>query len=392
MSFLNGIPLPDASDPAFGVGVNKILQYEQRNVMDRVFQGEITDDKPKSVYATLLTGENVYPQYHPLLRSGTDAEYAAMPTDTNPLSLMIPQKQNLVKTKDVDAFFVIEAVVDIDSTEGINTAKAFLDLIQTAPEKWRDDKNVSVAFRLVIEKAGVKGDLAKGGGIASLFCSASRLRPEVLRRAIEIIVDARSFLGAFNDFTTIEDFDKESKDTLSDITKYAAKCRNKGTSDLKNYYTANGRIYSPIEGPLGPFLTIDDIQMLVNVELDRAVGMAKLVVPKLLPKDEQLSANAEKTLAFHDAIALSTTALNYMFSKSESSELLQFSQTASSGIVETMESLETAEKQNPLFFSWNNELVKNKLQVSTAVLYVMSWTQHHSSIIRLTSGGSVSNS
>lgn len=363
MSFLNGIPFPDSSDPAFGLGVNEILRYEQNYIMGQVMSGEITDDKPKSVYAHLLKGDNIYPQYHELLSGGSDAEYAPMSTKANDLSLIIPRKNDAISIQDVDAFFVIEAVIDVDSLDGINMAKDFLDLIESAPEKWHETKNVLVGFRLVLEKEGIKGDPTKGAGLASLFCSASRLRPKVMRRAIEIMMENGSYLDATHKISKAKDIDKESRETLADITKYVSKCSNIGTTDKKNYYTVNGRIYSPVESAFGPFLTKDDVIMLINIELDKTVGMTRLIAPKLMPKDEN-TANKEKLMAMHNAITLSLTALNHVFSKSESSALSQFSQGASSGIVEIMENLEASDEQNPLYFSWNEVFAKKKLQVS----------------------------
>ena len=358
MSFFNGIPLPEASDPNFGMGVNKILQYEQRQVINKVFEGKITDAKPKSVYAMLLTGNNIHQKFHPLLRTGTEAKYAPMSTSANDLSLIIPSNKS---PADVDAFFVVEAVVDVDSIDGINSAKSFLDLIHNAPEKWHDSKDISVAFRIVIEKEGIKGDPTKGSGLSCLFCSASRLRPNILKRAIETIMDAPSYLTAIKELTRTNDFFKDSREVLSDITTYVSRCSNKGTlDDMKNYYTINGRVYSPIEGALGPFLTIDDVKMLINMELDKTMGMTKLILPKLLPKDGKES-NKESTLAIHNAVTLSVTALNHMFSQSESSVLL--SQRASSGIVDVMEKMELSGEKNTLYLSWNKEYAKKKLQV-----------------------------
>jgi UDP-glucose:glycoprotein glucosyltransferase len=107
--------------------------------------------------------------------------------------------------------------------------------------------------------------------------------------------------------------------------------------------------------------------MLINLELDKAVGMTKLIAPKFLPMDGK-KVNKAKTLAIHNVVTLSQTALNYAFSKSESSALSQFSQKASSGIAEIMEGVESSQERNPLYFSWNEEYARKKLQVEVSVL------------------------
>jgi hypothetical protein len=317
-----------------------------------------------------LTGDNIYPTYHELLRGGSDAEYAPMSTLANDLSLIIPRKKNPSKIQDADAFFVIEAIVDVDAIDGLNMAVAFLDMINKAPEKWHDTMNVAVAFRLVIDKEGIKGDPTKGMGYASLFCSASRLRPKVMKRAIEYIMGDGSYLDVLHKIEKAEDIDQESRDTLADLTKWVATCSDKGTMDKKNYYTCNGRVYSPVEGPYGPFLTTDDVKMLIQLELDKTVGMTKMIAAKLMPKDGK-EPSKEKVLTIHNAIALSQTALNHVFSKSESSALSEFSQKASSGIAEVMESVEAKEEANPLYFTWNEGSAKSKLQVSSAFFTCM---------------------
>ena len=53
MTFFNGLPLPDSPE-SFGAGINEILQYEQRHIMDLAMKGVITDTKPRSIYATVF--------------------------------------------------------------------------------------------------------------------------------------------------------------------------------------------------------------------------------------------------------------------------------------------------------------------------------------------------
>lgn len=114
----------------------------------------------------------------------------------------------------------------LDAIDGINAVYAFLDLVHSAPEKWHETKNVSVVFRLVVEKEGIKGNPMKGSALWSLFCSASRLRPKVLKRAIEIIMENSSVLDSTNIFRTSPEFDEESSEALVDISRWVGKFKS----------------------------------------------------------------------------------------------------------------------------------------------------------------------
>ncbi|KAL3801369.1 hypothetical protein HJC23_006979 [Cyclotella cryptica] len=370
MSFFNGIPFPDASESAFGLGVNEVLRYEQQHVMSLVMQGAITDSKPRSVYANLLSGDNCYKQYHPALR-GSEVEYAPMLTNVNDLSLIFPSTNNPVDIRNVDAFFVVEAVLNFDTIDGVNAALNFFDLMQSAPARWHSSKTVSVAFRIVSNprNGGVNGDPSKASGYASLFCLASRFNIKTLKRAFEIMHENKSFLDAWNSFRTSDEFDEETSQNLVDAVSKMPRCSNEGTLDKDNYYTINGRVY-PIEGPFGPFLNEEDIKMLLSVEMDRSIGMTRLISPKFLAEPGKVDKSTDEStiLAVHNAIVLSATALNHVFSTSAAAKSTPSSRDSFSGIVEVMDSLGSSRERNPLYFSWNEESAKKRLQVEISVI------------------------
>ncbi|KAL7520848.1 hypothetical protein ACHAWX_005549 [Stephanocyclus meneghinianus] len=370
MSFFNGIPFPDASDSAFGLGVNEVLRYEQQHVISLVMQGAITDLKPRSVYANLLSGDNCYKQFHPVLR-GSEIEYAPMLKNVNDQSLIFPSAGNQMDIHNVDAFFVIEAVLNFDTIDGVNAALDFFDMMQSAPAKWHYSKTVSVAFRVVSNprKGDRSGDPTKAVGYASLFCLASRFDIKTLKRAFEIIHENKSFITAWNQFKTSGEFDKETGQSLADAVSKMPQCSNAGALDKDNYYTVNGRLY-PIEGPFGPFLNEEDIKMLLSVEMDRNVGMTRLIAPKFLgePGKSDKHTNESTSPVVHNAIALSATALNHVFSTSVASKPTSLSRNAFAGIADVMDSLASAEEHNPLYFSWNEESAKKRLQVEVSVI------------------------
>jgi hypothetical protein len=107
MTFLNGLPFPDGLNmDLFGSRVNDILQYEQRHIMELVLKGVITDTHPKSIYASVLSGDKLFKQFHPLLNKSTGKYVASMP-GTNLHSLILPIN-TLTDYDDVDTLFIIE--------------------------------------------------------------------------------------------------------------------------------------------------------------------------------------------------------------------------------------------------------------------------------------------
>eukprot|EP00985_Skeletonema_marinoi_P009129 scaffold4220_cov102-Skeletonema_marinoi.AAC.2 len=113
MSFFNGIPLPgDAA--TFESRVNTILRDEQHHIMELAMKGVITDSTPKSIYATILSGDNLFNQYHPLLDESSGEYFIASPKSDEASLLLLSQSKE--DYSNVDALFVIEAMVDLDDS------------------------------------------------------------------------------------------------------------------------------------------------------------------------------------------------------------------------------------------------------------------------------------
>lgn len=353
MSFLNGLPLPDATDvTSFGIGVNEVLHYEQRNVMEMTMKGEITDTTPRSIYASLLTGDNVFKQFHPLLRESA-AEYTVVSQKSDEESLTIPTSTT-TSVENVDAIFVIEGVFDLDSPEGIGGAKSLLDVIISPPDVWHESKSVSVAFRIVSSGTPTSSSAQV---LSNLFCVASRFDATDLKKVVDAMDDASVADSIASVVDVIEKIDGISKEVV-ETAKGELSCPvAENVPGRKNYYAANGRVYNPIGDPS---ISADDIKMLVDLESDRTCAMTKMILPNLLPIGQEVDLDKSKASLIHNAIGSSAALLNNMFSSAPSSN-------PRNSPTDIADAFASSEGKNPLFFSWNDSSSAH-LQVEVAVI------------------------
>ena len=103
-----------------------------------------------------------------------------------------------------------------------------------------------------------------------------------------------------------------------------------------------------------PLITLDDMKMLVNLELDRSTAITKLILTNL----PSVSSSSDASLtgrALHHAIGRSAAALNQFFSSYKESKGVSSAMAAD---------LENSPEENNLFFSWNNDAASENFQVS----------------------------
>ena len=351
MSFFNGIPLP--STASFESKVNTILRDEQHHIMDLAMKGVITDSIPKSVYAAILSGDNVFKKYHPLLDESSGEYFIASPRSDETSLILLSQPTS--DYSNVDALFVIEAMIDLDDSAGIEAASSFLEVMSSAADNsWHDSsKTVSLAARIV--PAGESASSASNI-LGSLFCAASYFDAKDLKAVVDHTQDAKVEGGVdANFFDAIEGLSESVRRKMTDAVTEGKQCHG-AKHDEKYLYTANGRVYVPNGSPL---ITLDDIKMLVNLELDRTTAITKLILGNLSSD----SASNDVSLSgrvLHQAIGRSAAALNEVFSSSTKSKGGLSAPTAD------LNSLQTGDNENPLYFSWNNAASEN-LQVSVSI-------------------------
>lgn len=350
MSFFNGIPLPTTA-ANFESKINTILQNEQSMIFDLAMKGVIKGHTPKSIYATLLSGEKCFKQYHPLLDESAGKYLLASPrSDESSLMLVSPPTSDY---SNVDAFFVVEAVVDLDDPTGIEAASSFLTVISSsAPDSWHDSTVVTLAARVVVSAGDSVSSTSQAMG--SLFCDASLFDMEDLKTVVNHIKATKDVEVNANLFDKVEGLSKSVRRKMAEVVTAGRQCPSTTVNDEKYLYTANGRVYVPSESPL---ITLEDIKMLINLELDKTVAVSKSILPNLTSN----SATNDKSLAgrsIHHAIGTSVATLNDAFSSATKSE------GASSALSTDLAFSQIDKEENPLYFSWNNDVATENLQVS----------------------------
>jgi len=351
MSFFNGIPLP--RNPAtFESKVNTVLRDEQHHIMELAMKGIITDSTPKSVYATILSGDNLFKKYHPLLDESSGEYFIASPKSDDTSLILLSQP--ISDYSNVDALFVIEAMIDLDDSSSFEAASSFLKVISSAPSNWHESKTVSVAARIV--PAG-KSASSASQLLESLFCAASYFDAIDLKAVVDHIQDSKleGDVDA-NFFDEVEGLSASVRRKMADAVTEGKQC-HAAKHDGKYLYTANGRVYVPAGSPL---ITLDDIKMLVSLELDRTAAITKLILTNLSPNSASNNDSLVGRL-LHHAIGRSAAALNKVFSLSSKSE------GVSAAVTADLNSLQTGDEENPLYFAWNNDAASENLHVSVHV-------------------------
>ncbi|KAL7546885.1 hypothetical protein ACHAWF_010208 [Thalassiosira exigua] len=359
MSFLNGLPLPDADDSNFDKGFSDALRYEQMHVMELVMKGVITDTAPKSIYARVLSGDKLFERYHPLLKD-TDKAYSLVAPKADWRSLLGPTPKS-TDYGDVDAMFLIEGAFDLDNQEGVNSAASFLRLVSSPPEAWHDARRVSVAFRMLASGPAAS---PRSQVLSRIFCAASQFDPEDILRLLEAQGGPASFENVAGVIDAIGQIDSIASDVRQRMQRFGAAetettCHaSKPIADEKdNFYVANGRVYVPIDD--AP-ISISDIQMLISMEIDKTRSITQMLYPHLMPATSEKIGAGDRIEGnvIHHAIATTATILNEIMSSPSSS--------SSQDVATIFDSLQS-DGGNPLFLSFNEESL-SRLQVKISVI------------------------
>ena len=307
----------------------------------------------------------MFKQYHPLLLQSA-GEYLAVTPDSDELSLLLPANES-PGYNNLDALFVIEGVFDLSDPVGIQAALTFLEVVSSPPDTWHDTKAVSIAFR--ITSFGLP-TTQSSHALSNLFCVASRFDAADLKKVTAALhastadgsaVDISSEIGA------IADLSADVREQMIQAAKHEPLCspaiaRNAKSSAVeeKIFYTANGRVYANGNTPM----SIGDLKMLINLEMDRTNAMTKLLLPHLLPLPSESGNGTIKSEGqlIHNAIGKLTAILNEIFASSPSSSKVK---NPSAEIEHAFSSSHGEGATNPLYFSWNNDSSSGNLQVST---------------------------
>jgi len=344
MSFLNGRALPVGDPEEVFEIAGKAFNAEMQHVFKMIQTGEIKDSTPRSVYGKFLSGKGVFKKVHPLLMDTKDKSdsYIKIKHDFDSKSLLFPS----APADAPDAVFVIDAALDLGSTQGLQIAKSLVSVMDSFPASLADDGDKSVSIKI-----GYRIIPSKASDEARALCPILAYAGEVGAAAITLVLEKAATTEGQS--LTLEDYlsvapglsDSLKEKIRSDNTEGA--CSRLATlNDLpgENLVASNGMFYALKSSSLAK----DDIELLLSLDLEfaRAVtSYMKSDVPANTPEGCESISRATTFLAMESAVA----------------------QSDRSGLEQEIMALEKkiGIDKNPLRFSWNDG-ESDQLQVGRA--------------------------
>ena len=272
-------------------------------------------------------------------------------------SLLIPEAQEA--TKSPEAIFLVEAVLDLDSSEGRNFASDFIATMESMPGSLGDKGEISLAYRVVPRTVS-----GASSSLCSILSHASSIDAESLVKVLKRDdVTEMSLERLLSAIPAMIDADARTS-ILSGSSACSSVAYDTGELPSAPFIVANGRVFSPQDGTVKK----EDIELLINLETGKAKEITKLLV-----SDLSFENNAQ-----YDAVAQASSFLAEQQSKSQRQR----------SDVETMV-LNTEKaigiESNPLRFSWNevdDDGESLKIKVSAVVDPVSEPTQRMVPLLR----------
>jgi len=347
MGFLNGRPLLSNSDPG------EIFMEEQNHVFGLIMKGDITDDKPKSVYGQLLTGDMVFPRLHPLLSDSNNHPHLELDHAFSLQALLKPLSSENFAAEDPspEAVFVVEAVVNMKRSDSVGFMVKFMNIMDVYPNTVKDgdsELRVSIGYKIVcrpspneilpplcavLANAGVVGvdgirSILSTGGIVetSSLDGILKLLPDLNEEEREKIIETSFTTGSYNSWSN-------------------------RAMPMDNFVSVNGKFYVPQEGEI----TKEDVGLLLGMEIGRSKATTRLLQDHLVFNDE----NNNK---YFEVISKVSAFLANQFSQASKGERLD--------MVHEVVRIEEEEdiKDNPFRFAWNmDDATEQQLRIQVSV-------------------------
>ena len=293
--------------------------------------------------------------------------YLSVDHDFGPESLRHPTGHDAAALSLLDnkadkppAPFVVEAFVDLKSTEGRKMVLDFIESMESLPQKLGGDKSgdlISAGYRII----PVSSSNEEGSPIMKVLAQASQVDVSSLKAFVGACLDSDgSDVEAI--LSSLPDLSDESRSAIHEaIAASDERAKDRLTTPVEtlpaaNFILANGRVFVP-NGPL----STGDIEILLSMSLTRSRAVSRLLRDEL-----------KNNKSPHDAVAKASSFVGSQLSSTKSIKRMDVS------------SLDTQDEQTrSLYFQWNHDN-KRHLQVKvTAILDPLSEaTQRVSPLLR----------
>jgi UDP-glucose:glycoprotein glucosyltransferase len=337
-AFVNGIPLPLTSPQE----IHTIIGTETQTIMAMVATQQITNTAPRSIYAKLLSGENIYSTMHPLL-SESIPNYRLISSKDFTESLITTQERSV----DLSLGHVLfDVVADFDSDKGLRLIESFLS---SMIEYSKLDVKSPVSFQVLPKNL----DSAKSM-LGAILRHSNMFVVEDLCAIVRTVLRTKEYdrkslvLNEFADLggKVLDDLEKSlDMDKCHHYSEADIDCPVAFSEDV-DLILANGRVFIPDDT-----VNLDEIKLLIELEQGLSMAIANRFPSKLPTKTHVPQIMHARIAAF----------LGEIFSSE---------QFVSSGLrSDTFH--KQSEVSDPLFFSWNNGVEKDSTKLMIKISAVL---------------------
>jgi hypothetical protein len=352
MSFLNGRPLPTASDD-LSKAISDTFAEEQNHVFNMVVEGAITDDSPRSVYAKILTGDRVFPFAHPLLMGGDKDQVKYLLIEHSFAAESLLAMRNTA-TKP-DARFILEMFLDFASPQGVDLATRIITILEELSPSLKvsdEESQIMVGYRLLPSTQNAADSVlcpvmehASLFGVHLLKKVLSKHSPADEARSLDSFLQSVS--GVPKDLRK-QILQSASQQNACNSSKYLL---SNLSLPAKNFVVGNGRVFSLENSSIGKENSelLFNLKLLLQIELARAKAVSSLLREHLV----------DERVWDCDAVALAACflAVEQDLNSRARFDIAEHIEKALSSLDDDL-----FDEVNPLRFSWNKNS-KAKLRV-----------------------------
>lgn len=257
MAFVNGIPLDDSP--------RDVIMDELQHLIDMILNGKITDTSPRSIYAMLLKGSDVFESMHPLFLNNKLPRYEVLSQDFDDSELL-----QLMKYKNDSPIVLLECIANLTEKNGLEFVKSFLQSLTDMTETNYPAEEINVIIRINSSTLNSSKSYC-----AAIFRQSKRFQ------LIELIQITDICLLSLQNPQSIEEFEMNWKGAiqLQEIFAGDICLQNQDTCIYESMFektrpgvlVANGHIFSP-----GKNLSALDLRVILGLEKDASKTLVSL--------------------------------------------------------------------------------------------------------------------
>ncbi|CAB9500382.1 UDP-glucose:glycoprotein glucosyltransferase [Seminavis robusta] len=334
MSFVNGRPMPEGDPQDVFDKAGKIFNQEMQNIAMLIQSGEIKDSTPKSVYGFFLSGKGVYKSVHPLLMDSREKSesYFKVPHEFDASSLLIAS--STTEDQEVKAVFVIDALLDVGTAQGIQLAKSLVSVMSTFKTAISD----STGSKKIEAKIGYRIIPSKATEGAKQLCPILAMAGEIGSEALLAVLDKAAEGEGLSLESLLDNIPGLSNDLKQSMEAnlsegVCSRLETVTSAPSDNMIVSNGLFYA-LEASS---VTKDDIELLISLDLDYSKAVTAYLADDIAPETPEKCDAIARTISY---LAMESAVASF----------------ARLGLEDDVNDLEKKYKleKNPLRYSWND--------------------------------------